>query len=141
MIAVAAVALLLGLVAETARRRSEYLRLAARHQELSLRNGSIFGGGVMICSNPITRKSEMTSPPKIEHHERLAEKYRQAARFPWLPLEPVPPRAGLLERNTRPAGRSVNDPLNVLPRAFIRRLRADGPEDPRHPIRRSSPLR
>ncbi|MHB1557700.1 MAG: hypothetical protein ACYC61_09490 [Isosphaeraceae bacterium] len=105
MIAVAAVALLLGLVAETARRRSHYLRLAAHHQELSRRNGSIFGGGVMIRSNPMTRKSDMTSLPKIEHHERLAEKYRLAACFPWRTLEPAPPRAGLVERNTRPAGR------------------------------------
>ncbi len=94
MLAVAAVAILLGLVVETARRRREYLHRAAHHQELSLRNGSIFGEGVMIRYNPTTRKSDMTSLRKIEHHERLAEKYRQAARFPWLPVEPDPPEPG-----------------------------------------------
>ncbi len=28
---------------------------------------------------------------RAEHHESLARKYEQAARYPWLPVEPDPP--------------------------------------------------
>ncbi len=89
MIALAAVLMAVGV--ELGRRRNEYLRRAAYHAYLGRYGGEVFGGGVVLRSEPKTRKPVITSLAKIEHHARLAEKYQYAAAHPWLPVAADPP--------------------------------------------------
>lgn len=95
MAAVLAVAIALTIGIKLGRRRREYLRRAAWHAELGRYGGDIFGDGVVLRSRPRTRPRIMTSLKRIEHHQRLAEKYRDASVRPWLPVEPDPPEPDL----------------------------------------------
>jgi hypothetical protein len=91
LVLVAFVAFLLAIGAELGRRRSEYLRRAAYHADQGRYGGDVFGDGVVLRFDPKTRKRDITSLAKIEHHARLAEKYQYAAAHPWLPVEADPP--------------------------------------------------
>jgi hypothetical protein len=88
MVAVAVTALAMG-IAVIAWRRSLLQRLAAHHdtEARSIRpsvNGDFMPFGVTIQVSP-------EAAALADYHERLAEKYREAARHPWLPVEPDPP--------------------------------------------------
>jgi hypothetical protein len=77
MIAVAIAALALGLV-EWIGCRSATFRLKAREHERTFK--TLIGPNTMFPVSPAT-----------DHHRLMAEKYRLAARSPWLPVEPDPP--------------------------------------------------
>ena len=62
-----------------------------------------------------------------EHHRRLALKYRRAARFPWLPVEPDPPEpARPIEPDPPPAPR--RRPKIYHPPATVLGCHTTGPD-------------
>jgi hypothetical protein len=77
MIAVAIAALALGLV-QSMGRRSAAFRLKAREHEGTFK--TLIGPNTTFPVSPATA-----------HHRLMAEKYRLAARHPWLPVCPDPP--------------------------------------------------
>jgi hypothetical protein len=77
MILVAFAALALGLV-EWMGRRSVAFRLKAREHEGTFK--TLIGPNTTFPVSPATA-----------HHRLMAEKYRLAARSPWLPVAPDPP--------------------------------------------------
>jgi predicted xylose isomerase-like sugar epimerase len=77
MVAVAVAALAFGLV-EWMGRRSAAFRLKALEHEATFKT--------LIGSNSTFPVSPVTS-----HHRLMAEKYRLAARSPWIPVEADPP--------------------------------------------------
>jgi hypothetical protein len=79
MIAVAAVALLLGLWAGIERRRADFRRIARYHSFRNL--------GLLVDSRSLT-PLELRQD---EWHHALYLKYQRAARYPWLSVEPDPP--------------------------------------------------
>jgi hypothetical protein len=79
MVAVAIVAVLLGLWAGIERRRADFRRIARYHSYRNL--------GLLVDSRSLT-PLELR---RDEWHAALAKKYTRAARYPWLPVEPDPP--------------------------------------------------
>ncbi len=74
MIAVAIVAILLGLAEMTRRRRAAF-----REKSTAIRWSEYVEG------------HGKRRPEIAEHYRRMAEKYERAARYPWLPVAPDPP--------------------------------------------------
>jgi hypothetical protein len=82
MVAVLLAGSMLGLHAALERRRARFDRLAVEHNMRSagLRARVRAGGN-----------SSVKQAATENYHFRMAEKYRHAARCPWLPVEPGPP--------------------------------------------------
>jgi hypothetical protein len=81
-VAVVAVALAASIVIE--RRRHHFRTLAERHSSAEL---SCLGLAGRLDSPALAASWKR----KAERCARLAQKYRRAARYPWLPVEPDPP--------------------------------------------------
>ena len=100
MVAVAIVALVIGGGVWLKRRRDYFLLLAQSHQNevaSSRTRGealkSRFGATPGMSNEEIMdlyRKHNQTID-RADHHAAMAEKYRHAARYPWLPVAPDPP--------------------------------------------------
>jgi hypothetical protein len=90
MVAVAVV----GLLCLLEHRRREFASLAAYHGSKAT-VGAIFGSGSMGMKvtyvDPDGNVMTMDDLSVASWHEALAAKYRRAARYPWLPVEPDPP--------------------------------------------------
>ena len=78
MIAVAVVGMAMALMLELSNRRSRFMRIAREYQALT----ELLIG----VDQQSTKKAALAQWQSI-----VAEKYRRAARYPWLPLEPDPP--------------------------------------------------
>jgi hypothetical protein len=100
MIAVAAIGLMIGGGVVLKQRRDYFLSLAQSHQKevaSSTARGnalkSRFGGTSGMTVEEITRRHDDYGRmmDRADHHESLARKYEEAARYPWLPVEPDPP--------------------------------------------------
>ena len=61
------------------RRRARFARIADRHVAVFLTPAQI-------------RDPERRSASRLDWHSKMAGKYLQAARYPWLPVEPDPPK-------------------------------------------------
>jgi hypothetical protein len=79
MIAVAVVGLIAGSLIERGRRFRE---MADRHWKLWLENPA---------SVVDSRAPDEAQARQSEHHRAMGEKYRYAARYPWLPVAPDTP--------------------------------------------------
>jgi hypothetical protein len=97
MIAVAVVALVMGGYG-LKRRRDDFLsRVQVHAEEATWR----LEDSVMLCSRAVNSMDDIELarwkrriailPQLIAYHKALAQKYRGAARYPWLPIEPDPP--------------------------------------------------
>jgi hypothetical protein len=89
IVAVAVVALVLGIVAFV-RRRAQFRALADYHAETArrIRSAHVWvtrPGGAFVHTTALAPR------PVIDYHATLAVKYEHAARYPWLPVEPDPP--------------------------------------------------
>jgi hypothetical protein len=98
MVAVAIVAILIGVGLELSRRSRRFARLAADHSNGALEH---FGTLMAFGGEPPPRRDV---PPAglgpdrylhraralLRHHSALTEKYLRAARYPWLPVAPDP---------------------------------------------------
>jgi hypothetical protein len=100
MIAVAAIGLMIGGGVVLKQRRDYFLSLAQSHQKevaSSTARGnalkSRFGGTAGMTVEEITRLHDdyERMMDRADHHASLARKYEEAARYPWLPVEPDPP--------------------------------------------------
>jgi hypothetical protein len=100
MIAVAAIGLIIGAGVLLKQRRDYFLALVQSHQKevaSSTARGnalkSRFGGTAGMTGEEITRlHGEFERMmDRADHHASLARKYEEAARYPWLPVEPDPP--------------------------------------------------
>jgi hypothetical protein len=100
MIAVAAMGLMIGGGVVLKQRRDYFLSLARSHQKevaSSTARGnalkSRFGGTAGMTVEEITRLHDDYDRmmDRADHHASLARKYEEAARYPWLPVEPDPP--------------------------------------------------
>jgi hypothetical protein len=100
LIAVAAIALLIGGGVWLKQRRDYFLSLAQSHQRevasstargeaLKSRLGSKSGMTIEEIMNLHRDYDRMMD--RAEHHASLARKYERAARYPWLLVEPDPP--------------------------------------------------
>jgi hypothetical protein len=95
MIAVAVVAIPLGAMVAVAERRQRFMRMATAHWRATvavqiLENGT--ANGVVehyLDARGVPLGAQQQARDKW--HETMAEKYRQAARRPWLPVPPDPP--------------------------------------------------
>jgi hypothetical protein len=95
LIAVAVAALGMGKIVGLARRRESYLRQAAHHRKLS---GEALLNALLVDlryhwvpSEP--ERAEMAAYERRgDFHAALQAKYERAARYPWLLVEPDPPR-------------------------------------------------
>jgi hypothetical protein len=76
MIAVATVGLAMGLLAAFRQRAEGFARLSEAHLRAA------------ADLHPPRKHGRI---PRADWHALLGEKYRQAARYPWLPVEPDPP--------------------------------------------------
>jgi hypothetical protein len=93
----AAIAALITTGVEMHRRQNEFQRLAAYHKkEWSLivpgrdkKSGDI---EIWLRHDPSKRNWRLSSASEAAYHTRMSEKYERAARYPWLPVEPNPPR-------------------------------------------------
>jgi hypothetical protein len=99
MIAVAIVAIFLGVWLWAERRRARLDALASWHdrQVVCVFKGYI-GPDDEIIWEPTSRPLKMGDPPVSLRQQRIstwhrqfAQKYWRAARYPWLPVEPDPP--------------------------------------------------
>lgn len=96
MVAVAGVGLLLGGWSEVQRRRIAYLEKADWHAARAWNHGVRWGslvGGIWwknLKGEPV-KPGDFPSRARNEWHILMAEKYRLAARHPWLPVAPDPP--------------------------------------------------
>jgi hypothetical protein len=79
-------------IAETERRgRCEYFQaLAEQHASLSLRARR---WSYTLTSNRQCIRGDWPTPLSL-YHDRMKAKYECAARYPWLPVEPDPPKPG-----------------------------------------------
>ena len=82
MIAVAVI----GVAASLYERHVRFARLAAYH-----RDKAIVGRPFLIATYLQSGTAGIPSPYH-ERHDSLAEKYERAARYPWLPVAPDPPK-------------------------------------------------
>jgi hypothetical protein len=85
MVAVAIVAIIIGVVVEGERRRARFRELAANHYERGMRWFVLFGGESDYQRNMMQLWEERVGPT-VEYHATLRDKYEQAARYPWLPV-------------------------------------------------------
>ena len=85
MVAVALLAAVLGLGVESKRRQERFAALAAYHA--GFYRGSIFIGGTPEDS----KEFHAWLISDFDWHATMAEKYRLAARYPFLPVLPDPP--------------------------------------------------
>ena len=99
MVAVAIVAILIGVGLEVGRRSRRFARLAAYHSNVALEHfGTLmaFGGepppirDVPPAGLGPTRYLHRAKA-LLNYHSVLTEKYQRAARYPWLPVAPDPP--------------------------------------------------
>jgi hypothetical protein len=99
MVAVAMVAILIGVGLEVARRSRRFARLSAYHTKAAL---EYFGTEMALGGWP--PQLQDLSPAElgriryryqvrawVHYHSALTEKYEQASRYPWLPVAPDPP--------------------------------------------------
>ena len=90
MVAVAIVAVVIGIVTELDRRRERYTRLARQHSvvrdELHKFLVVVPPSGSLEFFGDRRAIAEL-----VGYHGRLKAKYEEAARHPWLPVEPDPP--------------------------------------------------
>ena len=88
MVAVAIIAVLLRSVA-IPRRRAHLQGLVDYHAEMAriTRNSH----GTIIRPNGVYAHVPLGPPRLADYHEAMAAKYEQAARSPWLPVDPDPP--------------------------------------------------
>jgi hypothetical protein len=100
IIAVAAIGLIIGAGVLLKQRRDYFLALVQSHQKevaSSTARGnalkSRFGGTSGMTVEEITRLHDDYGRmmDRADHHASLARKYEEAARYPWLPVEPDPP--------------------------------------------------
>ena len=85
MVAVAVVAVLLGAGVKLRRRREHFAAMADTHEAMTHAGGSVFGG-------PEERERAWAwFDKRYEFDKAMAEKYRRAARYPFLPVPPDPP--------------------------------------------------
>ena len=100
MMAVAAIGLMIGGGVLLKQRRDYFLSLAQSHQKevaSSTARGtalkSRFGGTPGMTAEEILRLHDdyERMMDRADHHASLARKYEEAARYPWLPVEPDPP--------------------------------------------------
>ena len=103
MVAVAVIALAIATV-RIRERSLTYRRKAAYHADVAMQ-GSRAGRfddrrGVVLRNSgpgPFNAPSRpwqiivILDPRQIDHHGKMARKYEQAARYPWLPVEPDSP--------------------------------------------------
>jgi hypothetical protein len=100
MIAVAAIGLIIGAGVLLKQRRDYFLALVQSHQKevassMARANAlkSRFGDTSGMTVEDITRLhgDHDRMIDRADHHASLARKYEDAARYPWLPVEPDPP--------------------------------------------------
>lgn len=104
MVVVAIVAMILGVWLWAERRRARFSALESWHDRQVLWDVCIIAGhpgpdGEYVWeAEPRPRPLKPGTPRASPHqlristwHYRLASKYRRAARYPWLPVEPDPP--------------------------------------------------
>ena len=100
MVAVAIVALLISGGLRLKQRRDYFLSLARSHERKmpsSTAEGkalrSLFGSTSRMSGEAIMllRRDFDRMMDRADHHAALVRKYRRAARYPWLPVEPDPP--------------------------------------------------
>jgi hypothetical protein len=84
MVAVAIVGLTVGIGIEGERRRSRFLRIAIDHSHQA----------ILRLSGNTWSPLRMVEMQKAyaHYHDLMAQKYKRAARYPWLPVAPDPPK-------------------------------------------------
>jgi hypothetical protein len=99
IVAVAIVAILIGVGLEVGRRSRRFARLAAYHTNVALEH---FGTLMAFGGEPPPLRdvppaglgpARYLHPARalLRYHCALTEKYQRAARYPWLPVAPDPP--------------------------------------------------
>ena len=99
MVAVAIVAILIGVGLELSRRSRRFARLAADHSNGALEHfGTLmaFGGGPppnrdVPPAGLGPARYLHRAKALLNYHSELTEKYQRAARYPWLAVAPDPP--------------------------------------------------
>jgi hypothetical protein len=91
MVAVAIVAVILGVLVEGERRRTRFRELAAKHYDRGMRWFVLFGGGESDYQRKMMRLWEERVGATVESHANLRDKYERAAHYPWLPVGADPP--------------------------------------------------
>ena len=88
MVAVAIIALGCAVLASLIERRRAYLieRRRERFARIADRHISVFLTPAQV------RDPERRSAERLDWHGKMADKYLHAARYPWLPVEPDPPK-------------------------------------------------
>ena len=90
MVAVAVVAVVIGLGAEGERRRGRYARLARQHSVVRDELHKFLA--IVPPSSSLEFFGDRRAVAElVGYHGRLKAKYEEAARHPWLPVEPDPP--------------------------------------------------
>jgi hypothetical protein len=90
MVAVALVALLIVTIQWHAKWTGAYLWMANEHaRQKAIRT---IPGGPGKATRVLDIRSEVMSVDRERWHAAMAAKYRRAAYFPWLPVEPDPPK-------------------------------------------------
>ncbi len=74
-------------------RRQRYLEAAAMHANLERQN-QVWDRFWFVDSGRVQTLGETKSPALANHHAALAEKYREAARHPWMAVAPDPSAPG-----------------------------------------------
>jgi hypothetical protein len=69
-------------------RHARFRALAADHESRMIRLAII---SMMRIGIAFDRAGRRVEPWESDWHEAMAQKYRRAARFPWLPIAPDPP--------------------------------------------------
>ena len=89
MVAVAVIALLIGVPFDLARRRRAFLRLAIEHQAREV--AVTYDGYARVWFDSRGRPLDPRAAKLDLWNSQLADKYFRAARYPWLSVEPDPP--------------------------------------------------
>lgn len=92
MIAVSAIALILGAAAWTERHRRwvrDALRISLKHQYAAMIEGRV--EVVSGRKSPGSPAGNERARRRVAYHNAMAEKYSQAALRPWMPIWPDPP--------------------------------------------------
>jgi hypothetical protein len=99
MVAVAIVAILMGVGLDVGRRSRRFARLAADHSNAALEHFHTLmtlGGPPLLADIPPTEPGPLRSLHRenalVSYHSALTKKYQRAARYPWLPVAPEPPK-------------------------------------------------
>jgi|SRR5215467_5754768 len=92
MIAVAVVALICAAAVILRERKERFGRIARRHWH-AVELSSLVGHADMLGTPRFPRETfALRRKRVIDWHREMARKYRGAARHPWLPVEPDPPK-------------------------------------------------